>query len=128
MVKNADKAGIDSTAGDDERITRIGKLVRKFKLDELTQLINVVKVRCPSSVQDQMWSVRPKYILKKKKILLFRPGITDYASIVFSDESEILQGSADADLAYNQLIRPGKSKLAIFYVENQTFVSTCQYC
>ena len=58
---------------------------------------------------------------KKKKLLNVKPGITDFASIVFSDEGNILKDKADPDLAYNQLIRPGKGKLGI-YINNRTFL------
>jgi lipopolysaccharide/colanic/teichoic acid biosynthesis glycosyltransferase len=119
MVKNADKSGVDSTSKDDRRITAVGRFVRKYKLDELTQLWNVLK--------GEMSLVGPRpnvkretdlYTRREKKLLSARPGITDIASIVFSDESDILAGQADPDIAYNQLIRPGKSRLGIFYVEN----------
>jgi lipopolysaccharide/colanic/teichoic acid biosynthesis glycosyltransferase len=58
------------------------------------------------------------YTAEEKKLLTVRPGITDFASIVFSDEGEILAGKADPDIAYNQLIRPGKSRLGLFYVQH----------
>ena len=118
MIVNADQSGVDSTSTDDVRITRIGSLVRKYKLDELTQLINVLK--------GDMSLVGPRpnvlyetnlYSSLEKKLLSVRPGITDFASIVFSDEGDILKDSKDPDLDYNQLIRPGKNILGLFYIE-----------
>ena len=123
MIVNADKTGVDSTSNNDMRITRIGKFIRKFKMDELSQLINVLL--------GDMSLVGPRpnvqretdlYTKSEKKLLLVRPGITDLSSIVFSDEGEILSNSKDPDIDYNQLIRPGKGYLGIFYIENQSFV------
>ena len=124
MVINADKNGVDSTSADDARITKIGKIIRKFKLDELTQLINVVKgdmslVGPRPNVENET----NKYSEDEKLILSVKPGITDFASIIFSDEGEILKGSSDPDLDYNQIIRPWKSRLGIFYIQNQTFIT-----
>lgn len=121
MIKNADKSGVDSTSAGDNRITVVGRFVRKYKLDEMTQLWNVLK--------GDMSLVGPRpnvkretdlYTREEKKLLSVRPGITDFASIVFSDEADILDGKPDADIAYNQLIRPGKSRLGLFYVENSS--------
>ena len=118
MVIRADKTGVDSTAGDDPRITALGRFIRRFKLDEIPQLWNVL--------WGQMSLVGPRpnveretvlYTSEEKRLLSVRPGITDLASIVFADEGEILQGSADPDLRYNQVIRPWKSRLALLYVD-----------
>lgn len=123
MVVNADKSGVDSTSNSDIRITRIGKFIRKFKMDELSQLINVFL--------GDMSLVGPRpnvkretdlYTESEKKLLLVKPGITDISSIVFSDEGEILLNSKDPNVDYNQLIRPGKGYLGLFYVENQSFL------
>jgi lipopolysaccharide/colanic/teichoic acid biosynthesis glycosyltransferase len=121
MVIGADKKGIDSTSVNDTRITRVGKIVRKYKLDELSQLVNVLK--------GDMSLVGPRpnvkretdiYTTEERKLLKVKPGITDFASIVFADEGEILANQSDPDIAYNQLIRPGKSKLGLFYIKNQS--------
>jgi lipopolysaccharide/colanic/teichoic acid biosynthesis glycosyltransferase len=118
MVVRADKTGVDSTAGDDPRITSLGKFIRRFKLDEIPQLWNVL--------WGQMSLVGPRpnveretvlYTADEKRLLAARPGITDLSSIVFADEGEILQGSADPDLRYNQVIRPWKSRLGLLYVD-----------
>ena len=122
MIVNADKSGVDSTSNNDMRITNVGKFIRKFKIDELSQLINVLL--------GDMSLVGPRpnvkretdlYTKSEKKLLLVRPGITDISSIVFSDEGEILEDSCDPDIDYNQLIRPGKGHLGLFYIENQSF-------
>lgn len=119
MVINADKSGVDSTSSSDKRITAVGRFIRKYKLDELTQLWNVL-------VGD-MSLVGPRPNVKRetdlytsieKKLLTVKPGITDFSSIVFSDEGEILKDSLDPDLDYNQIIRPWKSRLGIAYIEN----------
>ncbi len=116
MVVRADRTGVDSTAGDDPRITALGRFIRRFKLDEIPQLWNVF--------MGQMSLVGPRpnveretvlYTADEKRLLAVRPGITDLASIVFADEGEILQGSADPDLRYNQVIRPWKSRLGLLY-------------
>lgn len=121
MIKNASTSGVDSTASNDKRITPIGKIIREYKLDELTQLINVLL--------GQMSLVGPRpnvlretemYTNEERTILSIKPGITDIASIVFSDEGAILDGKPDPDLSYNQLIRPWKSRLAILYSEKFT--------
>lgn len=121
MLVNADSSGVDSTASDDIRITKIGILVRKIKLDEITQLVNVL--------MGHMSLVGPRpnveretnlYSKEERELLTVKPGITDIASIVFSDEGEILEGSSDPDIDYNQLIRPGKNMLGIFYIQNSS--------
>jgi lipopolysaccharide/colanic/teichoic acid biosynthesis glycosyltransferase len=123
MVINADASGVDSTGGDDLRITRLGRLIRKLKIDELAQLLNVL--------YGTMSLVGPRpnvqrdvdlYTDKEKKLLDIKPGITDFSSVVFADESEILLGAKNPDLRYNQLIRPGKSRLGLFYREKQNIL------
>jgi lipopolysaccharide/colanic/teichoic acid biosynthesis glycosyltransferase len=122
MVIRADTSGVDSTSANDPRITAVGRFIRRFKLDELSQLWNVLK--------GDMSLVGPRpnveretdlYTVEEKRLLSVRPGITDISSIVFSDENEILKDSVDPDLDYNQLIRPWKSRLGLLYVEKRSF-------
>ena len=123
MIMNADTSGVDSTSANDTRITAIGHFVRKYKLDELGQLWNVL--RGDMSLVGPRPNVEREttlYTSEEKKLLNVRPGITDIASIVFSDEGEILADEPDPDLAYNQLIRPWKSRLGIIYTENSSLL------
>lgn len=121
MVVNADRVGGSSTSAQDRRITPVGHLVRRYKLDELVQLWNVVKgdlslvgprPNVPSGVA--------VYTDVEKRLLSVRPGITDLASIVFSDEGDILKDHADADAAYDTLIRPWKSELGLLYIDHRS--------
>tara|TARA_B100001093_G_C26550423_1_gene894237 strand:- start:154 stop:858 length:705 start_codon:yes stop_codon:yes gene_type:complete len=122
MISNADKTGVTSTSANDKRITNIGKFIRKFKIDEILQLINVImgdmslvgpRPQIPSEVK--------LYTEFEKDLLLIKPGITDFSSIIFSDEAQILKNSLDPNEDYNKLIRPWKSKLGVFYVNNYNF-------
>ena len=119
MIVNADSNKVDSTSSSDPRITNLGNFIRRFKIDEIPNLINIITLK--------MSFVGPRpnverevnlYSSEELKILRMRPGITDISSIVFADEGDILENSKDPDLDYNQLIRPWKSRLAIFYIEN----------
>ena len=121
MIVKADKSKVDSTSANDPRITKVGAIIRKLKLDELTQLFNVFK--------GEMSFVGPRpnveretnlYSNKEKELLKVKPGITDFASIVFSDESEILKDYQNPDISYNQLIRPRKNFLALTYIKNKS--------
>jgi len=124
MVVNADKLGGSSTAANDRRITPVGRLVRAYKLDELIQLWNVLKGDMSLvGPRPQVLADAAIYTDEEKRMLTIRPGITDPSSIIFSDEGEILQGSADPDLLYNQIIRPWKSRLALAYVDHRTFLT-----
>lgn len=122
MVANADKIGGTSTAGTDKRITWLGRFTRKCKLDEVSQLWNVF-VGDMSLVGPRPQAERDASLYTDEENRLFdvRPGITDFSSIVFSDEGDILAGSDNADLKYNQVIRPWKSRLSLFYVSNGNF-------
>jgi lipopolysaccharide/colanic/teichoic acid biosynthesis glycosyltransferase len=116
----ADTTGVASTASDDSRITTVGRLVRRWKLDELTQLWNVLKGDMslvgprPQVAQDVA-----RYTDEERRLLTVRPGITDMASIVFADEGAILTGADDPDERYQQLIRPWKARLALLYVDTR---------
>lgn len=123
MIIDADKKGGESTSDNDSRITNIGKIIRKYKIDELTQLFNVIK--------GNMSLVGPRpntingvkaYTQDEMKLLSVRPGITDFSSIVFSDEGEILANSKDPDNDYDILIRPWKSRLGIIYIDNMSIL------
>lgn len=123
MIIHADKSGVDSTSANDNRITGVGRFIRKYKVDELSQLINVL--------MGDMSLVGPRpnvkretdlYTKEEKKLLSVKPGITDFSSIVFSDEGEILKDQSDPDIGYNQLIRPWKSRLGIFYIEKRSMI------
>jgi len=118
MVVNADASGVDSTSTSDTRITLVGRVTRRRKLDELTQLINVLlgdmSVVGPRPNVDRETRA---YTPVEKRLLTIRPGITDLASVVFADEGDVLDGSDDPDLQYNRLIRPWKSRLALIYVD-----------
>lgn len=123
MVVDAENRGGSSTSDDDPRITRIGKWLRKYKLDELPQLINVLK--------GDMSIVGPRPEVKRytdlfmgeeKDILRVRPGITDWASIWNADEGAVLSGAADPEKAYMELIRPKKMKLQLAYVHHHSFL------
>jgi len=123
MVINAEASGVDSTSSNDPRITGIGKTIRKYKIDELPQLFNIL-------IGDMsLVGPRPNverdvkiYTDVEKVLLSVKPGLTDFSSIVFSDESEILKDKNDPDIAYNQLIRPWKSNLGLFYIENNNIL------
>jgi len=121
MKTGADKSGVLSTSNNDPRITRTGRLIRKYKLDELTQLWNVL--------WGSMSIIGPRpqvqrdvnlYTAEEKRLLSVRPGLTDFSSIVFADEGAILADAEDPDLRYNQLIRPWKSRLGLFYIDHQS--------
>lgn len=121
MVLNAERLGGSSTADDDPRITRVGKLLRKYKLDELPQLINVLK--------GEMSLVGPRpevqiyvdmYSEEERAILSVRPGITDWASLWDSDEGALLAGAEDPEAAYLEFIRPTKLHLQLHYVRTQS--------
>lgn len=123
MIVGADKTGVDSTAAGDRRITKVGHFIRRYKLDELSQLWNVLK--------GDMSLVGPRpqvqrdvalYTDEERRLLSVKPGITDISSIVFADEGEILKDKPDPDLAYNQLIRPWKSRLGLLYIEHQSLL------
>jgi lipopolysaccharide/colanic/teichoic acid biosynthesis glycosyltransferase len=123
MIVGADKSGVDSTSGNDMRITPIGHKIRRFKLDELIQLWNVLlgdmsQVGPRPNVQSET----DLYTHIEIRLLSVRPGITDFSSIIFSDEGEILEGEANPDLTYNQLIRPWKSRLGLIYIDNQSLL------
>lgn len=121
MAADADKGGASSTAEDDPRLTAVGSFLRRYKLDELPQLINIAKgeMSFVGPRPQVAWAVA-LYSEEEKKILTVRPGITDYASIKFSNEGEILKGSADPDKTYMKKIHPEKMKLGLQYAQNHS--------
>ena len=116
MVIDAERLGGSATAGDDPRITRIGKFLRRYKLDELPQLLNVFKGDMSFvGPRPEVQKYVDMYNGEEKNILSLRPGITDWASIWNSNEGEVLEGSPDPEATYEELIRPTKIALQLKY-------------
>lgn len=107
----------------DPRLTKVGYFLRKYKLDELPQLINILK--------GDMSFVGPRpevpkyvelYTVEQKKVLDVRPGLTDFASLKFFDENRILAEYDDPEKAYVEQVLPEKLRLSLKYIEEQSFL------
>lgn len=122
MVANADAIGGSSSPADDPRITAIGRTLRRYKLDELPQLWNVLagEMSLVGPRPQVAWAV-DLYTPEERSVLDVRPGITDEASLRFSNEAEILEGSKDPDRDYIQKIHPEKMRLSMEYVRSRSF-------
>jgi len=121
MLQDADKVGSLITAGNDQRITRIGKLLRRYEIDELPTLINVLKG--DMSIVGPRPEV-PKYLKhynrKYREVLSVRPGITDLGTMKFRDEAKYLNGQNHGEI-YEKEILPQKLDLYLEYVHNNSF-------
>lgn len=124
MVVDAEKSGRQITVYDDPRITKVGKYLRKFKIDELPQLYNVLK--------GEMSLVGPRPEVKKYvemyseqqlAVLSVKPGITDYASIEFRNEDELLALSDNPEQVYIEIIMPYKLKLGLKYIKDMSLIT-----
>lgn len=123
MRVDAERVGGSSTPDDDSRLTRVGMFLRRYKLDELPQLWNVLvgDMSLVGPRPQVPWAVE-RYTEEEKILLTVRPGITDSASLRFASESEILKGHPDPDRAYFDLIHPEKMRLSIHDIKNRSFL------
>ena len=123
MVKNADKIGGGTTAENDPRITKVGFVLRKTKLDETANLINII-IGTMSFIgpRPELLQYTDKYEGNEKEILEVRPGVTDYSSIEFINLDEIV-GSENADLMYEKYVLKKKNQLRIKYAENVSLLT-----
>lgn len=124
MCTDADKKGLLTVGLSDSRVTRVGKFLRKYKLDELPQLFNILK--------GDMSLVGPRpevrkyvslYSVEQLKVLNVKPGLTDFASIEYMDESDLLAQSENPEQTYINEIMPAKLNLNFKYIEKQSFTT-----
>jgi lipopolysaccharide/colanic/teichoic acid biosynthesis glycosyltransferase len=122
MVPGAENLGGSCTGRDDPRLTRAGRYLRRYKLDEIPQLVNVL------SGDMSLVGPRPEvrkyvdmYAQEEKTILTVRPGITDWATLWNSDEESLLAGQSDPEKIYMDMIRPEKLRLQMEYVRRRSF-------
>ena len=122
MRTGADRKGLITVGLNDDRTTKVGRFIRKYKLDELPQLINILK--------NEMSVVGPRpevekyvqlYTAEQRKVLSVKPGLTDLASLAYINENEILGRAKDPEKTYVEQIMPAKLRLNLEYIEKQSF-------
>ena len=133
MVQNADKIGTLVTVGNDNRITRVGKLIRKLRLDEFPQLLNILAGDMSFvGTRPEVKKYVDKYTDEMKATLLMPAGVTSIASIKYKDEDKILEKASkdgkDTDIAYIEDVLPEKMKYNLEYITKFSFwydIKTC---
>lgn len=122
MRTGSDRKGLITVGSNDDRTTKVGRFIRKYKLDELPQLINILK--------NEMSVVGPRpevekyvqlYTAEQRKVLKIKPGLTDLASLAYINENEILGRAKDPEKTYVEQIMPAKLRLNLEYIEKQSF-------
>jgi lipopolysaccharide/colanic/teichoic acid biosynthesis glycosyltransferase len=127
MRPNADRDGLLTVGANDIRITTEGRLLRKYKLDELPQLINILKGEmCFVGPRPEVRKYVELYNSEQQKVLSVRPGLTDLASVEYIHENELLKKYPDPEKAYIEIIMPAKLELNLKYLENQSIRSDIQ--
>ena len=124
MFINSDKKGLITVGNNDARITKVGKFIRRYKLDELPQLINVL-IGNMSIVgpRPEVEKYVFKYTVEQKKVLSVKPGITDYASIVYKNENRELSEQKNPELYYIMHIIPKKIELNNIFIQEPTLIN-----
>jgi len=124
MVQDADKIGLPLTVGDDPRVTRVGHLIRKLRLDEFSQLLNVLNgTMSLVGPRPEVRKYVDAYTDEYMATLLIRPGITATSSIAFKDEDKILNSADNAEEVYVEKILPPKMKYNLEYMKNITLLN-----
>lgn len=124
MKKGSDKKGLLTIGEKDSRITTVGFFLRKYKLDELPQLFNVlIGDMALVGPRPEVRKYVEMYSAEQKKVLSVKPGITDYASIEYSNENELLAKSENPEVLYIKQVMPEKLKLNLKYIEDQNFLT-----
>ena len=124
MYTGSDKKGLLTVGGKDQRITPAGVFLRKYKLDELPQLINVfIGDMSLVGPRPEVRKYVDLYKDEQLKVLDVKPGITDYASIEYSNENELLAGADDPEKEYINTIMPAKLKLNLKYIAEKSLIT-----
>lgn len=123
MVPNVKEMGPSSTSKDDSRLTKIGRIIRRYKLDEIPQCLNILRgeMSVVGPRPQVFWAVK-LYTKEEKSILNVRPGMIDWATLSDFQEEEVLSGSTDPDKDYMDKIHPRKMELGLKYVRNHSFL------
>jgi len=123
MFGGSEKKGLLTVGKSDNRITSTGKWLRKFKLDELPQLLNILKGEMSFvGPRPEVWKYVDMYNEHQKQVLSVRPGLTDYASIEYANENEILALYPDPEKAYIEIIMPAKLDLNQKYIKDKSLL------
>lgn len=124
MVTNADKIGSLVTVGADARVTKVGTALRKYRLDELPQLIDILEGNMSFvGTRPEVPKYVNEYSKEMKATLLLPAGITSEASICYKDEAELLEGAEDVDKVYVEQVLPGKMKYNLSMIKKFSFIS-----
>ena len=122
MVLDAESLGGPSTSADDPRLTKVGDTIRRLKIDEFPQVINIIAQHMSFvGPRPEVLQEVEKYTEEERQLLTVRPGMVDYATLKFHNEEEILRGAADPHQVYLEKIRPEKMRLGLEYVRNRSF-------
>ena len=127
MCVAADRGSLITVGADDARITRVGAFLRKFKIDEFPQFLNILKGEM--SIVGPRPEVRKYvdlYTPEQMRVLSVRPGLTDYASIRYVNENELLATSDNPEQTYIQEIMPDKLNLSLKYIDEKSFHTDCK--
>jgi len=122
MVTNADKIGTQVTVGNDSRITRVGKLIRKYRLDEICQLIDILRGTMTFvGTRPEVPKYVQQYTPEMLATLLLPAGVTSEASIFYKDEDALLEGAQDVDKTYVEVVLPGKMRYNLKAIKHFRF-------